>query len=160
MIDKLENFLKTKAGKITLIIVAVAIIIASIIAIIINIINQDNFTESSQKVNDPSGLDVYDSNAEPEGEPGLIVIGFNVLYDFGFSASQQEKIYNEVKDYISKEVPSASTVSYEKDSFRYTSAEEVTKSEFKIITDTKAEFLVSLDTDWSYTDIDIKIEKL
>lgn len=160
MMEKLENFLKTKAGKIALIILALIIIIAGIIAIIVNIVNQDSFTETSQKIDDPSGLDVYDSNAEPEGEPGLIIIGFNVLYDFGFSASQQEKIYNAVKDYISKEITSASTVSYEKDSFKYTSEDEVTKSEFKIITDTNAEFLVSLDTDWSYTDIDIKIEKL
>ncbi len=158
--ERLENFLKTKAGKITLIIISAAIIIAGITAIIINITGQNGFTESSTKVNDPSGLDVYDSNAEPEGESELVIIGFNVLYDFGFSASQQEEIYNVVKDYITKEAPSAATVSYEKDSFKYTSEEEVTKSEFKIITDTKQEFLVSLDTDWSYTDINVDISKL
>lgn len=158
--ERLENFLKTKAGKTTLIIIGIAIIVTGITAIIINITGQNGFTESSTKINDPSGLDVYDSNAEPEGESELVTIGFNVLYDFGFSASQQEEIYNAVKDYITKEAPSAATVSYEKDSFRYTSEEEVTKSEFKIITDTKQEFLVSLDTDWSYTDINVDIKSL
>lgn len=160
MMDKLEKFLRTKTGKITLTILAATIVIGIIVAIIVSLSSQDNFNETSTKIDDPSGLDVYDSNAEPEGEPEVVVIGLNVFYDFGFSASQQEKIYTTIKDYITKELPSAAAISYERDSFKYTSEDEVTKSEFKIISDTKVEFLVSLDTNWSYTDIDVKITKL
>ncbi|MBR5621461.1 hypothetical protein IKW75_03225 [Candidatus Saccharibacteria bacterium] len=159
MLDKLEEFLKTKSGKITLLILGLLIIVGVVVGIILSI-NQSGFTEASTKIDDPSGLDVYDSNAEPEGESEVVVIGLNILYDFGFSASQQDKIYTTIKDFITDELPSAATISYEKNSFKYTSEEEVTKSEFKIISDTKVEFLVSLDTDWSYEDIDVKITKL
>lgn len=158
--QKIEDFLKTKPGKITAVILCLLIIVGIITAVAINL-NQPSFQESSNKIDDPSGLDVYDSNAEDEGEDtSVVIIGFNVFYDFGFSETQQEKIYNTVKLYIEENAPSAATVSYEKGSFRYTNEDESSQSEFKIITDTKKEYLVSLDTKYSYNGLDITIKEL
>ena len=159
----MEDFLKSKNGKKILIAIMIVVSLGLIIFLSIQFINffnqpKDNFTEES----DPSGKIIYSTNAEPEqGTESPLLIGFDFLYDFGFTAAQQVEIENFIHDYFSTNYPDFTKISYIKDSFGYPDdVEGYYQSYFKVQSNTKEDFLVTLDTEGSLTTVKIKIDKL
>ena len=157
--DIVKELLKTTKGKL-LVFGGVALLIISLVLIFIyrnNIISSESITY----LDDPSGQKVYTTNAEKEGEIDTpVIIGFDIFYDFGFSSTQQNKIYETVHTYFKDNYPSFTRISYIKNSFKYTSADESDESTFQVASDTKQEFSILLKTNYSYTDIVITISEL
>ena len=160
--DIIRELLKTTRGKLLIFGGIIIIVVLGIIIWFITNRTAPSPEESITYLEDPSGATLYYTNAESEGSSLELplVIGFDVFFDFGFSANQQNKIYNTVHSYFLNNYPSVTRVSYIKDSFEYTSADESNESKFEIMTDDNQKFIVNLNTNWSYLDIDISIQPL
>ena len=155
----MNDFLKSKYGKYTLISAGLFLII--IIILITNTIfkTADN-ASFSEEVDSVSGATIYVFDAEPEEPEALGMIGFDIFYNLGFSAKQQATIYDAIQNYVSTNYPNTSTVSYVKDSFLYTATGETdfSKSRFNIYLDSGETFIVSLDTENQINTIKVTID--
>ena len=155
----IRELLKTTKGKL----LVFGGVVLLIIGLVLVFIYRNNITsgESITYLDDPSGQKVYITNAEKEGEIDTpIIIGFDIFYDFGFSSTQQNKIYETVHTYFKENFPSFTRISYIKDSFKYTSADESDESTFLVASDTGQKFSVLLKTNYSYIDINVTISEL
>ena len=143
--DKIIAFIKTKPGKIFLVLFIGLLLIIG--GLTVFFITRNNTSENTT------------ITVESEEEPGLTLIGFQVFYDFGFSAEQQQTIYSTVFQYISDFNPNIQLVEYISGSFSY-SPEDSSRSSFELTSDLGTNFIVNLDTLYSYTDIQIQISPL
>lgn len=157
----MDKFLQSKTGKTILIIIFVLLIIG--IALYFFFISRANSSlndEYREVVDEASGSIINYTNAEPEqGVTKLSLIGFQVFYDFGFSAKQQEIINEKVFQFFSEKYPDFTTISYIKDSFGYQDDGSISyqKSYFKVMSNTKEIFQVSLDTHDSSSELSVDI---
>ena len=160
--DKIINFIKTPRGKIISLGLLAIIIIVTIVLISIfsNLNGSSNFVPTSSEEVDPSGVILYTDNSEPEGAADLLIVGFQVFYDYGFSSNQQKIIYSTVYNYFKENYPEFTRISFLKDSFSYLSEDDVAKSTFKLVSNTKETFVVNLDTEYSYQNISVEINSL
>lgn len=158
----IKELLKTTKGKIIVFGGLITIIMIGVAVWFLTNRTAPNSDESITYLDDPSGAKLYTTNAETESESVELplIIGFDIFFDFGFSANQQNKIYDTVHLYFLNNYPSVTRVSYIKDSFEYTSADESNESKFEIMADDNQKFIVNLNTNWSYLDIDISIQPL
>lgn len=160
ILEKINNFFLTKPGKIILVIISLSLIIGVGVLFWNNILNKPNSIESIKQEEDPSGLSVISTNAEPEGnDDNSLIIGYQIFYDTGFSSSQQTKIYNSTLQYFKENYPNIKRISYKANSLYYPDSSDNSKTSFIVVTDDNQSFRVNLNTNNSYTDIDVTFSK-
>ena len=156
----MENSFIIKYKKYILPSIIVLVLIIVTIILGVSFSNKPATDASFREDTDPtSGSAIYISDAEPEDKNTLGMVGFDILYNLGFSAAQQEAIYNTIQEYILNNHPDTSVVSYIKDSFLYTSTDsnDFSKSTFRIKLDTNETFTIELDTQDQINTIKIDI---
>lgn len=137
-------------------IVLLIIVGAAATFFIINNNSQDTVLNDYETI-DPSGAVIYNSGMGPEIQEDIVFIGFQVFYTYGFSASQQNEIQEQIKSYLLSNYPDTNRVSFLKDSFRYQDDDHLNLSSFKFVTNEDKKFSVNLDTYNSLDSISVKI---
>lgn len=164
--DKIDSFLKTKTGKITIILIIIILLIGlSFMLLKINqIIHQDEFTPEMTNVNDPSGLEVYDSNYEDESSTTELqkplIIGLGILEENDLSTTNKNSVTDSLRSFFQENYPDVKRVSYLKDSFKSPDPNDSFLHEFTVVTDQGEKFKVIINNYGTYSFIDTEIEKL
>lgn len=124
---------------------------------------QEEFTPEMTKIDDPSGLDVYETNFEEEATTSELqnplIIGIGILEDDGLSMANINYITKSLRDYFREKYPDVKRVSYLKDSFKSPDPNNEFLHEFTVVTDQGEDFKVTVNNYGTYSFIDMEITK-
>ena len=147
-----SKFDKLIHNKKFLIIAGIVATIILILIIAIPFINRGNKKpeegETYQKTIDPiSGETIHNikQESEPSGDDELITIGFHQLVEFGMANHHYNQTIKSVKEYLTKNYPSAKRANYKKDSFKYVDPELYVVG-FNFVIDTGETFYITVDS--------------
>lgn len=138
--------------------VVIGVLAAVLIVLILNDGGKEARPTTEPTIDETSGEMMWEIDEEPEAGGELVVVGFHNLSDFGFMATQYNKIVATVKEYIVSEHPEYKQISYVKDSFKYV-GEGREKSSFLFVGNIWDRYKVNLDTHGELWDIEVKIER-
>lgn len=168
-----DSFLEKRNYKKILLIVALVVTVGLIAYGIYFIVSRSDENIVAEEVDDPSGEVVRYIDQDPENPNNLsekmFVVGFAILGEVGFSASQQDIIFTTVQDFFTENFPNFERISYRRGSIefdvdRYEDEDEAeensSKSRFELESNTGEVFLVMLDTKDSINNIEVIIANI
>ena len=109
--------------------------------------HKNDFIPEITLVDDPSGLEVYNTNYDPEittQDLNPLIIGFGILQDCGFTEQNRVKVISIVRDYFKEKYPEVNKVSYKKGTFLYPEADNKQLTQMTIVSDSNEEFSVAM----------------
>lgn len=153
-----RDFFASKAGKRALIIIGAVVIIAIIVIIMIIQSRVPTVGDIETDYVDPiSGETIRILDQEPEEDNSRThLVGFGIFGKVGFTAQQQEIIFNTVQSFFTDNYPDIERLSYRQNSLSYDEDNE-DLTYFDLVSNTGIQFKVRIDIQSSFFKAEISI---
>jgi hypothetical protein len=147
---------KSKKKKIALLVVVAILVVGLFVGLIIFLVNKNMENIKYEPVIDKySGDEIWNIDEDPELEPGLNMIGFYQILEYGLMNVQYQEVINTIENYITSNYPKVKMISFWAETFEGDATEGVYR--FKFVADDGKVFRVNLDTMLTLDDITVEI---
>lgn len=147
---------KVKRRKIAILATVAILVIGLFVGLIAFLINKNTENAKYEPVIDKySGDEIWNINEDPELEPGLNMIGFYQILEYGLMNVQYQKVINTIENYITSNYPKVKMISFWAKTFEGDATEGVYR--FKFVADDEKVFRVNLDTMLTLDNITVEI---
>jgi hypothetical protein len=157
MKGEMREFLSSALGKRVVIITLLLLFIGAVVIIALLFRAKHAPNIESEEYDPVSGETIRVIDQEPEESSGKVaLVGFIIFNKVGFTAQQQEILFNTVQDFFTEKYPEIKRLSYRQNSLRYDENDDDI-SYFELVSDMQDTFKVKIDTESSILKATISI---